>query len=96
MARELILFGGNIPARSALERGVLDELVPSEQVMERAMAKALEAARLPRIGFGTVKRQLRAATLTIIDSAIAGNEPLLDGWLSEETIAAATSVLQRK
>jgi len=95
VARELILFGGNIPARSALERGVLDELVPSEQVMERAMAKALEAARLPRIGFGRVKRQLRAATLTIIDSAIAGNEPLLDNWLSEETIAAATSVLQR-
>jgi hypothetical protein len=68
--------------------------VPSEQVMERAMAKPLQA-RLPRIGFGRVKRQLRAATLTIIDSAIAGNEPLLDGWLSEETIAAATSVLQR-
>jgi enoyl-CoA hydratase len=57
-ARELILFGGNLPARSAVERGVLDELVPSERAMERAMAKALEAARLPRIGFGTVKRQL--------------------------------------
>jgi len=39
---------------------------------------------------------MRAATLTIIDSAIAGNEPLLDGWLSEETIAAAASVLQRR
>ena len=45
VARELILFGGNIPARSALERGVLDELVPSEQVTERAMSAAADRFR---------------------------------------------------
>ena len=79
----------------ALECGVLDELVPTEQLTEHAMAKALRASKLPQIGFAKVKRQLRSANLAMIEAAIAGNEPLLNGWLSEETIEAAASVLKR-
>jgi enoyl-CoA hydratase len=92
MARELVLFGENMTAKAALERGVLDELVPVDRLMERAMAKALHACRLPSIGFVKVKRQLRSGVLERIDAAIAGNEPLLEGWL--ETIEAAVSVLK--
>ena len=44
---------------------------------------------LQRIGFGTAKRQLRSAKFKIIDSAIAGSEPLLDGWLSADRLVAA-------
>lgn len=95
VARDLILFGENIAARSALECGVLDALVPTEQLIEHAMAKALHASKLPQIGFAKVKRQLRSGTLAAIEAAIAGNEPLLNGWLSEETIEAAASVLKK-
>jgi enoyl-CoA hydratase len=94
VARDLILFGENIPAKSALECGVLDALVPTEQLTEHAMAKARQACKLPRIGFAKVKRQLRSGTLARIEAAIAGNEPLLQEWLSEETIEAAASVLK--
>ena len=94
VARDLILFGQNITARSALEWGVLDQLVPTEELMERAMAKALQVSKLPQIGFGKVKRQLRSDNLSMIGAAIAGNEPLLNGWLSKETIEAAASVLK--
>ena len=81
-------------ARSALECGVLDELVPTEELMDFAMAKALQVSRLPQIGFGKVKRQFRASNLAMIEAAIAGNEPLLNGWLSKETIEAAAFVLK--
>lgn len=95
VARDLILFGKNITARSALECGVLDELVPTEQLTERATVKALQASKLPQIGFAKVKRQLRSGTLATIEAAIAGNEPLLNEWLSEETTEAAAAVLKR-
>ena len=62
--------------------------------MDFAMAKALQVSKLPQIGFGKVKRQLRSGNLAMIGAAIAGNEPLLNGWLSKETIEAATSVLK--
>jgi enoyl-CoA hydratase len=94
VARDLILFGKNITARLALECGVLDELVPTEQLMERATQKAVQVSKLAQIGFGKVKRQLRSGNLAMIEAAIAGNEPLLNGWLSKETIEAATSVLK--
>ena len=94
VARDLILFGQNITAKAALECAVLDELVPAEQLMEHAMAKALQVSRLPQIGFGKVKQQLRSSNLAVIGAAIAGNEPLLNGWLSTETIEAANSVLK--
>jgi enoyl-CoA hydratase len=94
MARELVLFGENMTAKAALERGVLDESAPADRLIERAIAKALHACRLPSIGFAKVKRQLRSGVLERIDAAITGNEPLLEGWLSQETIQAAVSVLR--
>jgi enoyl-CoA hydratase len=94
MARELVLFGEKMTAKAALERGVLDESAPADRLMERAVAKALHACRLPSIGFAKVKRQLRSGVVQRIDAAIAGNEPLLEGWLSRETIQAAVSVLR--
>jgi hypothetical protein len=62
--------------------------------MDHAMAKALHAAKLPRIGFAKIKRELRARNFEAMEAAIAGKEPLLEGWLSKETIAAAASVLK--
>ena len=41
------------------------------------------------------KRQIRSRAYEAIEAAIAGAEPVLNGWLSKETILAATAVLQR-
>ena len=40
-------------------------------------------------------RQLRSRAYEAIEAAIAGAEPLLNGWLSRETIEAAAAVLAR-
>jgi enoyl-CoA hydratase/carnithine racemase len=95
IARRLVLSGQNITARSGLEAGLFDEMVENEALLARALASAHEFAALPRAAFAASKRQLRGRACEVIEAAIAGAEPLLNGWLSRETADAAAAVLAR-
>jgi enoyl-CoA hydratase/carnithine racemase len=95
VARQLILFGQNMRSTAAVAAGVFDELVEPEALLERALVKASEFAALPPAAFAKSKRQLRSRAFEAIEAAIAGAEPLLNGWLSRETIEAAAAVLAR-
>lgn len=57
---DLILPGAAIDAAAAVEAGYADELVPPDQVVARAQAKASELAQLPRGAYAGTKRRLRA------------------------------------
>jgi len=96
VAWQLVLFGQDMTAAAAVQAGVFDEMVDSEALLERALAKANEFTALPQMAFAGSKRQLRSRAYKAIEAAIAGAEPLLDGWLSGETIQAAAAVLARK
>jgi enoyl-CoA hydratase/carnithine racemase len=96
VARRLVLFAQNITADAAVQAGVFDEMVGPKALLERALAVASEFALLPQSAFAATKRQLRKRALEDIETAIAGAEPLLNGWLSKETIEAAAAVLARK
>jgi len=96
VARRLVLFGQNMTAAAAVEAGVFDETMDPEALLERAMAKATEFAALPQTAFARSKRQLRSRACEAMEAAIAGAEPLLNGWLSKETMQAAAAVLARK
>ena len=96
VARRLVLFGQNMTAAAAVEAGVFGETVDPEALLDRAMAKANEFAALPQTAFARSKRQLRSRAYDAMEAAIAGAEPLLNGWLSKETIQAAAAVLARK
>jgi enoyl-CoA hydratase/carnithine racemase len=87
------LFGQNMTSSAALEAGVFDEMVEPEALLERALAKASEFAALPQAAFAKSKRQLRSRAYAAIEAAIAGAEPLLNDWLSRETVQAAAAVL---
>jgi len=77
-ARKVILFAGNMAPVEALANGIFDELVPLDQVRERAVEHARALAALPSGAFNTIKRQLRGPTLERIDKAIAdGSDPAL-------------------
>jgi enoyl-CoA hydratase len=95
VARQLVLFGQNMTAAAAVEAGVFDEMVDCEALLPRALAKAGEFAALPQMAFARSKRQLRSRPYEAIEAAIAGAEPLLNGWLTAETIQAAAAVLAR-
>jgi hypothetical protein len=93
VARQLVLFGQNMTAASAVQAGVFDEMVDSEALLDRALATAHEFMALPQVTFAKIKRQLRRGAYEAIEAAIAGAEPLLNGWLSGETIQAAAAAL---
>jgi enoyl-CoA hydratase/carnithine racemase len=95
VARELVLFGRNMTSDAAVEAGVFDETVDADALLDRALAKAIEFAALPPSGFAKIKRGLRSGSLEAIEAAMAGADPSLNGWLSEETIQAAAAVLRK-
>ena len=96
VARRLVLFGQNMASAAAVDAAVFDEAVDAGALLQRALAKAEEFAALPRSSFAQTKRQLRCGAIEAMEAAIAGQEPLLDNWLSRETLAAAATVLAGK
>ncbi len=93
--RRLMLGAGTHDAATALSLGVVDEVVPSEQVLERAAAVAREYAQLPAQTFAATKRALREEVLSRL-ARIEGDappDPMLDGWFTDETERATRAVL---
>lgn len=93
--RNMILFRRDIDATTALEWGVVDQLMPAEDLMEAAMNKARELAELPRSTYTKVKRQYRRTSIARIEDVIAKeNDPLRGEWLTAETTDAARAMLE--
>jgi enoyl-CoA hydratase len=93
-ARILTLVALNTDSAGALARGVLDELVPRESLLERALEVARDLASIPRDAYGRIKRQLRGPTLARIEEIVdRDDDPLLQGWLTPETATASASLL---
>ena len=94
-ARRLILLGETVDAAMAEALAIVDERVPAEVLLARAIAQAERHAMLPSQAFATTKRELRAAELDRIDAARAGHgEPRLAAWLGEEMRRASAAVLR--
>jgi enoyl-CoA hydratase len=93
VARDLTLRARLVDATEAAELGVLDELVDGDP-LPRALEVAGELAQLPAETYGRVKGQLRAETIAATAEIVAaGSDPLLGGWLGDETRAAAAQTL---
>ncbi|WP_419162104.1 enoyl-CoA hydratase/isomerase family protein [Candidatus Palauibacter sp.] len=56
--REVLLLGRSYGPEAAVERGFVDEVVPADQVNERAREIALELAAIPGRTYDLTKRQL--------------------------------------
>lgn len=61
VARELIYSGRHVPADEALRLGLVDRVVPPEEVYAAALAEAERWARGPTVAIGAAKAALRAA-----------------------------------
>jgi enoyl-CoA hydratase len=80
----------------ALRRGMLDELLPPQAVVDRAIEVARDMASMPSDSYGRIKHQVRQAAITKIREVIsAGSDPMLKGWLSPEAREAAAALLAR-
>ncbi len=73
---------------------MLDELRPSADVLERALEVAGDLASMPAVGYGRIKRQVRAAAIDRIEHLIADDsDPMLQGWLDPGSPKAAAGIL---
>jgi enoyl-CoA hydratase/carnithine racemase len=95
-ARRLVLLGETVDAATAETLAIVDERVPAEVLLARAIAQAERHATLPPQAFATTKRDLRAPALERIARARIGHdEPRLTAWLGEEMRRAAKAILRR-
>jgi enoyl-CoA hydratase len=92
-ARRLVLRSDLIDAVQAAELGLLDELVDGDP-LPRALALARELAALPAGAYEETKRRLRAETIAATVEVASAGDPLLDGWLGEQSAHAAAATLQ--
>ncbi|MBU1942621.1 MAG: enoyl-CoA hydratase/isomerase family protein [Actinobacteria bacterium] len=83
-AKELMFFGDDVPARKALEMGLVNAVVPQEELMDKAMEIADRLAAGPTRAIGMMKGMLNKS----FESDLAG---CLDREGSCQGIAVATA-----
>jgi len=96
VARRILLSGQPVDVSGAIEAGIIDEVVSTTAMEARAIEMANALAASPEGAYAQIKQQLRAPVMEKIEAALAGREPMLDGWFTPETTKAALAVLSGK
>ncbi|MEO0936598.1 MAG: enoyl-CoA hydratase/isomerase family protein [Pseudomonadota bacterium] len=92
-ARRLMLPGQPIPAAAAQARGIVDEVVPRDQVLVTAQAKAKALAQIPAAAYARVKSQLRGETIAAIRAAEKAEADADRPWIDDKARAAMARML---
>jgi enoyl-CoA hydratase/carnithine racemase len=92
---ELLYHGRTYPPREALARRLVDEVVPSAELLSRALAAAEELATRPPTAFAATKAALRGDALRKLEAAAATGDPAWDIWRTAETRAAVDAYRER-
>ena len=86
-----------VPADECLEWGLIDYLVPAEEVMPKALAVARELAAKPRLAFAASKQRMRALTQPGYDETIeAATRIQPQAYASGEPQRIAAAFLARR
>ncbi len=87
--QELVYLGRSYSPQEARHRGLVDEVVDSSKLLDRAVEIAARLASEPSARFRITKRQLRAPTLERIErDARAADREVLAAWKDAATITA--------
>lgn len=88
--RRLILRGQPIGADDALAAGIIDKIVPREDVLSEALKDAAEFGALPSIAYASIKHQIRGEVIAKIKAATAD---VPAAWFNAQTRAAMQKML---
>ncbi|WP_432839475.1 enoyl-CoA hydratase/isomerase family protein [Dactylosporangium sp. CA-092794] len=92
---ELVLTSRTMPPPEALAAGLVDEVVPPDELLGRALGEAERLSRLPAATFAVTKEQLRRDTIRRIEAGEpADAERVLAGWTSPEVRATIAGFLE--
>ena len=90
-----VLLGGRLlsPA-NALEAGILHEVVPPEELLDEALARAAELGDKPRSAFHHSKLALRRPLLERVEETrLRAKDEFLDSWFSPEVVERRKQML---
>lgn len=86
-AQELVLTARLMTPSGALELGLVDELCPAHELLERSVRAAASLGRIPADAFALNKRQLRRAALEAMDrGAESTDEEVRRIWAEPATL----------
>ena len=95
-AERHLVAGEMIPAAEALEVGLVDELVPMDEVVDRAVAWARSLLALPTHAMLGTRRLCRADLAGLFEDADALDiSSFVEGWFAEETQATLRMLVER-
>jgi enoyl-CoA hydratase/carnithine racemase len=93
---ELLYVGRTYAPREALVRGIVDDLVPPDRLVDRAVDAASELAAAPRTSFNLTKRAIRLPCLERArQTEAADGRALLAAWSSDDTYAAVRAYIAK-
>ncbi len=92
----VVLEADLLDPEAALRLGMVDEILPAEQVEDRALELARHLAAVPPDTFAHTRRQLRAAAWERVAGPPDGAEEFAEhGWTSEDGVAAMEGFIAR-
>jgi enoyl-CoA hydratase/carnithine racemase len=95
-ATEILYYGKFMTVSEAEEIGLVDKVVPQEELEDRAVEKIAELAALPRAAFTAVKaNRVDAIRVNYEKNHSSKNEDFLDCWFSEPTQALLKEAAQK-
>ncbi len=95
-AKELCLTGRQVRAEEALRIGLADEVVPTEELMDRAIALAAEVARGPRVAQGLTKNVIDAGSQVSLSEGLAMERAAFEEvFTSEDSQIGVASFLEQ-
>ena len=93
---DLVNSGGTYLAAEAQRRGLVDEVVPEAELLDRSMAKAEALAAIPPLTFAHTKRSLRDRYWTEVETTGRQRDAeMLEVWKSPATMAAISAYVQK-
>jgi len=93
-AHHMILTGDPVESAPALAIGLVDALVPAEEVLERAREMAAHVAKSPGPTYAAVKAVIRAATGHSAEHGGFALAPPVEPWFTPEAEARKKAMLE--
>lgn len=95
-AADLVYSGVTLPPAEALRRGLVEEVVPEAELLERAIAKAERLAAVPRSTFEHTKRSLRDRYWQEFETTGRQRDAeMLDLWAAPEILSAVADYVKK-
>lgn len=93
--REIVFESRIFTAEDCLARGLVDELVAPETLLDRAVECARKLASPPGRSFAITKRLLRRPAIDRLEREGSRSEEILAAWSSDEVLGAVRAYVQR-